>query len=157
MSIQTGLQPQENKRTVELLLKMARAYFVLQVKTLGFHWNVTGSDFIVLHQFFEDVYKGLLEGLDEIAERIRVLGAWAPGCVAELSKDSCIQDIPEVHHPVKMLELLAVDHGRVIQELRKILNILKESPDEGTRDLLIEHLRTFEKRLWMLHSLIQHI
>ena len=40
----------------------------------GFHWNIKGHGFFVLHGKFEDLYNGAAEKVDEIAERILMLG-----------------------------------------------------------------------------------
>ena len=40
----------------------------------GFHWNIKGHGFFVLHSKFEDLYNGAAEKVDEIAERILMLG-----------------------------------------------------------------------------------
>ena len=40
----------------------------------GFHWNVKGRGFFVLHSKFEDLYDDAAAKVDEIAERILTLG-----------------------------------------------------------------------------------
>ena len=41
----------------------------------GFHWNIKGHGFFVLHGKFEDMYNNAAEKVDELAERILMLGA----------------------------------------------------------------------------------
>src|SRR3546814_17854549 len=53
--------------------------FTLALKTQNYHWNVVGSNFFSLHYLFEEQYKDGFAAADEIAERIRALGAPAPG------------------------------------------------------------------------------
>ena len=40
----------------------------------GFHWDIKGHGFFVLHGKFEDMYNDAAEKVDEIAERILMLG-----------------------------------------------------------------------------------
>ena len=53
--------------------------YTLYLKTHNYHWNVTGPMFTTLHTLFETEYTDLALAVDEIAERIRALGARAPG------------------------------------------------------------------------------
>lgn len=57
---------------------LADTYF-LYLKTRNFHWNVEGPKFRSLHLMFEEQYRDLWQSLDDIAERIRARGAYAPG------------------------------------------------------------------------------
>ena len=45
-------------------------HFVLLAKTWNYHWNVKGVSFHSYHVFMEDLYNGLIEDIDAIAERI---------------------------------------------------------------------------------------
>jgi len=40
----------------------------------GFHWNIKGKNFYVLHKQFEDMYNDAAEKVDEVAERLLMLG-----------------------------------------------------------------------------------
>ena len=57
------------------------------------HWNVRGSSFFSLHQAFEEQYTELFAAVDEIAERIRAKGSFAPGGLANLAQ---LSGIPEI-------------------------------------------------------------
>ncbi|MDO9499633.1 Dps family protein [Falsiroseomonas sp.] len=59
--------------------------FRLHMKVHGFHWNVSGARFRVLHQMFEEPYNEPWQALDPIAERIRLLGQTAPGSLAPMA------------------------------------------------------------------------
>ncbi len=56
--------------------------YALYLKTHGYHWNVTGPMFRTLHLMFEEEYLELALAVDEIAERIRSLGSYAPASFA---------------------------------------------------------------------------
>ena len=47
---------------------------ILYTKTRNYHWNVVGDNFHEMHLFFEGQYGELAEIIDEIAERIRMIG-----------------------------------------------------------------------------------
>ena len=60
--------------------------FLLYTKTRNAHWNVEGSDFYDKHKFFEAHYEELDETMDNIAERIRMLGHYAPATLQQFLK-----------------------------------------------------------------------
>ena len=77
-----GLEPDAAATIVEILTKHLSDQHVLYVKTRNFHWNVTGPHFAQLHKLYEEQYNQLAEAIDSTAERIRMLGAPAPGSTA---------------------------------------------------------------------------
>src|ERR1035438_2919696 len=52
----------------------------LQSQVKQAHWNVKGPHFIALHELFDKISDGLLEQIDDLAERVTSLGGTnAPG------------------------------------------------------------------------------
>ena len=138
--------------TTELSRFLASTYSVY-LKTQNFHWNVTGANFISLHAFFEKQYEDLADATDSIAERIRALGAFAPGSLAEFAKLSKIKDSVGKKPAKKMIAELLADHLLLEKLIKELLLLTKEDQDEGTQDLLIGRLRFHEKTIWILRSL----
>ena len=68
-----------NQAVIQQLERLLATSYTLYLKTHNFHWNVTGPMFTTLHTLFETQYTELAIAIDEIAERIRALGARAPG------------------------------------------------------------------------------
>ena len=66
--------------------------YTLYLKTHNFHWNVTGPMFQTLHVMFEEHYTEMATAVDEIAERIRALGVYAPGSYDQFIKLTAIQE-----------------------------------------------------------------
>src|SRR5476651_2241238 len=68
-----------NRKAVSFeLLKLLADEFTLYTKTRNARWNVEGPDFHSMHLFFESQYEQLDEIMDGVAERIRMLGHYAP-------------------------------------------------------------------------------
>ena len=65
--------------------------YALYVKTHGYHWNVTGPRFKSLHELFMAQYTELWTALDEIAERIRSIGEFAPGSTEAILENASIK------------------------------------------------------------------
>lgn len=156
MSIKTGISESKRAAIAEHLSKLLAESYTLYLKTHKYHWNVTGPQFQQLHLMFETHYNDLALAVDEIAERIRVLGESAPGSYTEFSKLSSIKDDPASKVPyTDMVENLLTDHEQITRTAKEILPLLEDANDEGTNSLLGARIEYHEKTAWMLHSLTQ--
>ena len=91
----------------QLILQLKRILatsFAMYLKSHNFHWNVEGPDFPEYHEFLGNLYEEVYGSVDEIAEKIRMLGAYAPGSFVRYSELSEIDD--EVNVPVASQMLL---------------------------------------------------
>jgi starvation-inducible DNA-binding protein len=130
---------------------------VLQMKTHAFHWNVRGVGFFQLHKAFEEQYDALFEAVDELAERIRALGAISPGSFSELLKISAIQEATNQArlNASDMVGTLAQDHRALEHRCREALKAAQTAGDEATADLMIGRMEYHDKTAWMLDSWLQ--
>ncbi|MBD63676.1 MAG: DNA starvation/stationary phase protection protein [Halobacteriovoraceae bacterium] len=155
MSLNTGIE--ENKR-VEISKGVSRLLadtYTLYLKTHKYHWNVTGHMFQTLHLMFEEHYTVLAEAVDEIAERIRVLGEKSPGSYAEFAELSRVKDDTSLDTDSEtMIKNLLADHEQVVRTAKEILPLLEGANDEGTNSLLGARIEYHEKTAWMLNSLL---
>src|SRR2546421_5781988 len=83
MEAKIGIKQQSLATVAHSLSRILADEFVLYVKTLKAHWNVEGPDFHSKHLFFETQYKQLQNIIDDLAERIRTLGHYAPATLKE--------------------------------------------------------------------------
>lgn len=134
----------------QLSFFLANTYALL-LKTQTYHWNVHG-DFVELHQLFQDQYENLFEAVDELAERIRMLGHPVVASFQNFSNLSVIQETSSAKEGQEMVSNLLKDHQTLVEELKKSLMDEEMSQDFGTQDLLTERLRFHEKAAWMLRS-----
>ena len=155
MSINTGINEADRTAVVQELKKLQADEFVLYTKTWGFHWNVTGMNFNDLHGFFLGHYQELQGFVDDVAERIRMLGHVAPGTLIELKKNARIGEIVgETHTDKEMIDILLEDHEIFIVSLRKSLDLTVKHNDAGTNNFLTDLLEKHEKMAWMLRMYI---
>lgn len=148
-----GLNDNARKTSVDALAGVLADTYTLYLKTQNFHWNVTGSDFGQLHELFGTQYQELAGAIDEIAERIRALGHFAPGGYAAFGKLTGIKDAP-VNPPTakEMIRLLAADHEAIARRAREAEGITDEVGDKESADLLIGRLQVHGKTAWMLRA-----
>lgn len=148
----TPLDPKSKKEVVELLSQLLGSTYVLYTKTQNFHWNLIDPRFSQLHKFFEEQYDELAEAVDEIAERIRMLGEKSPGSMLQFLKLSILKESTEELSADQMLEQLADNHTLIADTLRFWIDESSKRGDEGTTDMMIARLRAHEKQAWMLSS-----
>ncbi|MEB8386807.1 DNA starvation/stationary phase protection protein [Rhodobacteraceae bacterium KMM 6894] len=125
--------------------------FRLYVQTHGYHWNVEGSNFRQMHVLFEEQYQNLWGALDEIAERIRTQGAYAPASVADLMALAGPEDSP-TQSSAEMIAKLIAGHGALAQTLRDAIETSAEAGDEVSAGMLTDRLEWHEKELWMMKA-----
>lgn len=147
-----GLKNDQCQDTAKSLEVVLASSFTLYLKTLNFHWNVTGPHFGPLHQLFMDQYTDLSTAIDEIAERIKILGFYAPGSFEEYLKLSQIKGETKKLKANDMIQTLAKDQEIIIKALRELQAVSSKCGDESTSDLAIKRLQIHEKNLWMLNA-----
>lgn len=142
-----------NNAVIAGLRKVLADTFVLYFKTHSFHWNVEGPRFKSLHDMFGEQYNELWLATDEIAERIRSLGEYAPKNWEDAVATATLTEAPSLPAAADMVQQLAADHAALAQAIKPSLKAAQEAEDEVTADLLIGRMTVHEKTAWMLKSL----
>lgn len=154
MNINIGIDQTKRQQVAQDLARLLADTYSLYFKTHHFHWNVTGPMFQTLHLMFETQYTELWTVADEIAERIRALGEFAPGGYQQFSALTRIKEEDGVPKATDMIKQLVDGHETVIRTIREIFPAAEEAGDEATCDLLTQRLQVHEKTAWMLRSLL---
>jgi starvation-inducible DNA-binding protein len=150
-----GIDAAARKAIVEKLSCLLADTYTLYLKTHNFHWNVTGPMFRELHLMFEEHYNELALAVDVIAERIRTLGAPAPGTYKEFQKLTQLKEPEGVPEAVEMIGELTADHEAISRAIREALPVVQEADDDSTDSLLADRLAVHEKTAWMLRTLLE--
>lgn len=137
---------------VGALSKVLADTFILYLKTHNFHWNVEGPQFRSLHRMFEEQYQALWRSVDELAERIRALGQYAPGTYAKFKALASVKETETIPKFDDMLRQLISDNETVAGTVRTGLLAARDAGDEASGGLLTERLAYHEKQLWMMRS-----
>ena len=154
--LNTGLDQNSRKAVADALNGVLADSYTLYQKTHAYHWNVTGPQFHTLHVMFEEQYREMWAALDELAERVRALGVYAPASGKVFSELSSLESA-ESEPPAapQMVKNLLEDHEKLIRRAREALDIAGEANDAATEDLLTVRIQTHEKTAWMLRSMTQ--
>ena len=155
MDINIGLSEEHRQQIAGHLSRLLADSYTLYLKTHNYHWNVTGPMFQTLHLMFEEQYTELATAVDDLAERIRALGAYAPGSYAAYAKLSSIEESEDVPRAQEMIQQLIHGHETVAKTARSVFPAAEEGSDEVTADLLTQRMTVHEKTAWMLRSLLE--
>lgn len=142
----------KSEEVVGALRQVVADSYALLGQTHLCHWNVKGPGFFALHTAFEQQYTELFAAVDEIAERIRALGALAPGGLSHLAKLSGMEELSEDVPAEAMVTHLAKANGKVIESLQQARQAASDAGDDETEDLMIARTQVHEKTVWMLKA-----
>lgn len=154
-TVNIGINEADRKEIAEGLSRLLADTYTLYLKTHNFHWNVTGPMFQTLHTMFETQYTELALAVDDIAERIRALGHFAPGSYAEYAKLATVKEAQGVPTAVEMIRQLVEGQETVVRTARALIPAVDRASDEASTDLLTIRMQYHEKTAWMLRSLLE--
>jgi starvation-inducible DNA-binding protein len=152
IEVRTGFTDAQRLELADGVRRVLANTYALYAKTHGYHWNVTGPNFAQLHELFSQQYTEMWGALDDLAERIRALGEFAPqGFAAVANLSSISGGDPEAGAEAMVEDLL---HGQeeVIASLRAGLKPAERADDQVTMSLLSDRLAAHEKQAWMLRA-----
>lgn len=146
----TGVSP-----VVSGLNQLLADSYVLMANTHYAHWNVEGRDFFALHKAFEHQYEELFEAVDEIAERVRALDAFAVGGLTQFARESGMDELSTPLAAKDFVAALVVGHEKAIADAIKLRERAGEANDLETQDLAIKRIQIHQKTAWMLKSFLK--
>lgn len=135
---------------VRELSSLLASTYTLYTKTQNYHWNVTGPMFTTLHTLFETQYTELATAIDEIAERIRARGAFAPGSAGQFARLSSVKEDAGRTDAKQMIRNLTADQEKVSEAARRVIEAGEAIDDQPSVDLGTRRLDVHEKNAWML-------
>ncbi|PKD44970.1 Dps family protein [Rhodohalobacter barkolensis] len=149
-----GIKESDRKKVAAKLQKLLADEHVIYIKTRNYHWNIKAANFAELHAFYEEQY-GELEGvIDEIAERIRMIGFLSTGRMSEFLKLTELKEGKEITDSGEQVSNLMKDHESVIKYLRNCIRDFEDLNDMGSADFVTALMQQHEKMRWMLESFL---
>jgi len=125
--------------------------FVLYTKTKNFHWHVSGPHFRDYHLLFDEQATEIFASIDELAERVRKLGARTVHSLGEIASLASIKENDSDYvSPDDMLTELMNDTKQVIKRMRAAHDIADKHEDIATASILENFVDQAEKRNWFL-------
>jgi len=141
--------------TNDLKILLATQYAFV-VKSQFFHWNVEGSDFAQLHEFFGEIYEEVYENsIDQTAEFVRILDDYTPGSFERFTELSLIEGQTKIPRARLMLQELSEDSNILIDLLNRTFESAEEENQQGIMDFLAGRIDAVGKHRWMLRSFLK--
>ena len=144
------LEEEATAKVVKGLNQLLADYQIFYTNLRGFHWNIKGHGFFVLHSKFEEIYDDAAAKIDEIAERMLMLGGQPDNRFSEYLKVAKLQEITNVSCGDEALKNVLDTYGYLIGEEREVLAAAQEASDESTAAMLGDYIKGQEKLVWML-------
>jgi starvation-inducible DNA-binding protein len=140
---------------VQELRRQVANTFVLYANYKHYHWQTYGPLFRDLHKLFDSFAHDVLGTLDELAERVRMIGQDPPGHLldaADLASVSPAQSQSTMRDMVEEADRHAL---LVISELRRGARLADEHDDPGSVDLFSRVVQVHEKHEWWLRDILR--
>jgi starvation-inducible DNA-binding protein len=116
------------------------------------HWQVGGPTFYQLHLLFDKHAGEQSELVDELAERIQILGGVSIAMAHDVAANTRIERVPidREEVPVQISRLLEAHHV-ILKDARDLAEKANDLGDVGTNDLLASSVvRTNEMQVWFV-------
>lgn len=154
MKVTIGITEKNRQIIADELAKLLADEYVLYTKTRKAHWNIEGADFYAVHKFFEAQYEQIDEIIDQVAERIRSLGHYAPATLKSFLELTHLTEMSDTKNDSQgFIKELLEDHESVIITLRENINpFVEKYGDAGTSDFITGLMEIHEKMAWFLRS-----
>jgi starvation-inducible DNA-binding protein len=151
LATQTDLSNNAIPEIAEALNGLAADSYALYTKTKNFHWHVSGPHFRDYHLLFDEQAAEIFATVDDMAERVRKLGARTIHSIGEIAKLQTIKDNnKDFVPPGEMLIELMNDNKTVIRRMRAAHEIADKHGDVATASILENFIDAAEKRNWFL-------
>ena len=141
---------------MEQLQKAAKVAFASEftfyLKAHFFHWNVEGINFRELHDLFGTIYEEVYGSIDDFAEKIRSLGAYAPGSNSRFNVLSQLDDETSVPPPEQMVAELLQDSDNMVRVLKRVYDMAEAAGEHGFSNFLAESMDAHRKHSWQLRA-----
>ena len=140
---------------VQDLRRQVANALVLYLNYKHYHWQAFGPLFRDLHKLFDRFSKEVLESIDPLAERVRMIGQDPPARAEELADLATVAAAAPHSTMREMLEEADRNLLVVIREMRRAVKTAEEHDDPGTVDLFSRLVQVHEKQEWWLRDILR--
>ena len=138
----------------DLRLQTANAW-LLYANYKHYHWQTYGPLFRDLHKLFDRFAHEVLETLDPLAERVRMIGQDPPAHPVEMTDLASVSAAAPHSTMHEMVEEANRNALAVIKELRQAARTADDHDDPGSVDLFSKIVQIHEKHEWWLRDILR--
>jgi starvation-inducible DNA-binding protein len=141
---------------VQHLQRQVANGFVLYANYKHYHWQTYGPLFRDLHLMFDEFAKETLETIDEMAERIRMIGRDVESVqLQQMQERAGIHSAAKGQTIREMVEEAGANLLVMIKEMREAARAADDGDDPGSVDLFSKTVRIHEKHEWFLRQILK--
>lgn len=148
----------ENEPTspvVEHLQEHLANSVVLYFNYKHYHWQTYGPLFRDLHKLFDDLAEEVFDTIDELAERIRMIGQDPVSDLVEITQTAKVRRAKQGSATLReFVQEANANAMLMIKHLREAFEVADNAPDPGTADLLARIVQIHEKHEWFLREVL---
>lgn len=147
----TDLSGNQTKSAADALNGLLADAFALFLKTKNFHWHVSGPHFRDYHLMLDEQAAEIIAITDDIAERVRKIGATTLRSIGDVARRQTIADNDRDYvAPAEMLAELRDDNLKLVQRIREAREAAEDAGDTATSSMADDWIDQAEKRAWFL-------
>lgn len=125
--------------------------FALYLKTKNFHWHISGPHFRDYHLLLDEQAAQIFAMTDEIAERVRKIGATTLRSIGQIAgMQRVLDNDADYVEPDDMLAELRSDNKDLVMRMREAHDLCNECRDVATASILETFIDEAERRVWFL-------
>lgn len=140
---------------VQDLRRQAANAFILYANYKHYHWQTYGPHFRDLHKLFDKFAEEVLETLDPLAERVRMIGPDPPAHPLEMTDLASVVPAAPGSTMREMVEEADRNAIIVVREMRHAAGVADDHDDPGTVDVFSKLVQVHEKHEWWLRDMLR--
>jgi starvation-inducible DNA-binding protein len=153
---ETSQENRESHPVVQHLQQEVANAFVLYANYKHYHWQTYGPQFHDLHLMFDDFAERALGTVDQLAERIRMIGQDLKAIqLSELQESASVISSTSGQ---SINDMLAEARGNlliVIKNMREGAKLADDNDDPGTVDLFSKLVQVHERDEWFIREVLK--
>lgn len=139
-------------KLIELMKKLLADLSAYRIKTQYYHWNIEGPNFKEYHGFLGEIYGTASDDVDDVAEHIRALDAYAPGSLKRFAELTSITDETTIPPAIEMMARTYADNQKILASAKAACAVAEELKEHGVLNFLEGLIDAYEKQAWMLRA-----
>lgn len=148
-----AIEDNVKKASIDLLQKHLSDAVNLYVQLKQAHWNVKGPNFISLHEMFDKIHEDVGEHVDNIAERIVILGGVANAGLDFVGANTRLPVYPtDIKKGNDHLTAILASLSLLAVSVREAIGQAEDAGDDGTADVFMGLSGCLDKSIWFAEA-----
>ena len=143
------------EQLIQQLRTILGTNFGLYFKSHSYHWNIEGADFVQYHTYLGDFYEQVFDNTDLIAEKLRMLGVYAPVSLSRIHELTDVEEDTGIPDAKTMFTNLYKANERMVFHLKAGIVAADNANEPAISNFLQDLLDQHQKHAWFFRSIIK--